>query len=91
MKVELITKDDLENFKKELFEEIRRNRFYFRKTDQPQKEWIKSYEVRKLLGISAGTLQSLRLNGTIPYTKVGGLMYYRYDDIQKLMNGDDGS
>ena len=27
MKVELITKEDLESFKKELFEEIRRKRF----------------------------------------------------------------
>lgn len=88
MKVELITKDDLESFKKELFEEIRRNRFHLKKTDQIQKEWLKSFEVRKLLGISAGTLQNLRLNGTLPYTKVGGLMYYRYEDIQKLMDGE---
>lgn len=89
MKVELITKEDLETFKKELFQEIRRNRFYFKKTDQVQKEWLKSFEVRKLLGISAGTLQSLRLNGTLPYTKVGGLMYYRYENIRKLMDGGD--
>ncbi|WCM41954.1 helix-turn-helix domain-containing protein [Flavobacterium sp. CBA20B-1] len=89
MKVELITKEDLESFKKELFEEIRRNRFHFKKIDQVQKEWLKSFEVRKLLGISAGTLQSLRLNGTLPYTKVGGLMYYRYEDIRKLMDGSD--
>ena len=91
MKVELITKDDLESFKKELFEEIRRNRFHLKKTDQIQKEWLKSFEVRKLLGISAGTLQNLRLNGTLSYTKVGGLMYYRYEDIQKLMDGTYGS
>lgn len=89
MKVELITKDDLDSFKKELFEEIRRNGFYFKKADETQKEWLKSYEVRKLLGISAGTLQNLRLKGTLPYTKVGGLMYYRYDDIRKLMDGDE--
>lgn len=87
MKVELITKDDLESFKNELFEEIRRNKFNTRKTEQTQKEWLKSYEVRKLLGISAGTLQNLRLNGTLPYKKIGGLMYYRYDDIRKLMDG----
>lgn len=87
MKVELITKDDLEVFKKDLLEEIRRNRSHPRKKEQEQKEWLKSYEVRKLLGISAGTLQNLRLNGTLPYTKVGGLMYYRYDDIRKLMEG----
>ncbi len=91
MKVELITKEDLENFKKELFEEIRRNRFHFKKTEEAKKQWLKSYEVRKLLGISAGTLQNLRINGTLPYTKIGGLMYYRYEDIRNLMNGVDGS
>ncbi len=90
MKVELITKEDLENFKKELFEEIRKNRFQLKNTNQAQKQWLKSYEVRKLLGISAGTLQNLRINVTLPYTKIGGLMYYRYEDIRNLMNGVDG-
>lgn len=91
MKVELITRDDLENFKKELFEEIRKSRFNFKKTDQLQKEWLKSYDVRKLLGISAGTLQNMRVNGTLPYTKIGGLMYYRYEDIQNLLSTHDRS
>lgn len=87
MKVELITRKDLESFKKFFFEEIRRYSPYIRKSAQEPKEWIKSYEVRKLLDISAGTLQNLRLNGTLPYTKVGGLMYYRHEDIRKLLDG----
>lgn len=87
MNVDLITKDDLERFKKELLEEIRRCQLYPRKPGQETRAWLKSYEVRKLLGISAGTLQNLRINGTLPYNKIGGLMYYRYDDIQKLMDG----
>lgn len=73
--------------KKNFFEEIRRYSPYMRKSGQEPKEWLKSYEVRKLLGISAGTLQNLRLNGTLPYTKIGGLMYYRYEEIRKLMEG----
>lgn len=87
MKVELITREDLEVFKKDILEEIRRNRSHPRKMEQEPKEWLKSYEVRKLLGISAGTLQNLRLNGTLPFTKIGGLMYYRYEEIRKLMDG----
>lgn len=89
MKIELITKEDLEAFKRELFEEMRKNRFSFRKADQTQKEWLKSFEVRKMLGISPGTLQNMRLNGTLPFNKIGGLMYYRYEDIRKLMDGVD--
>lgn len=91
MKVELITREDLEVFKKELLQEIRRNTPHPRKSAEEPKEWLKSYEVRKLLGISAGTLQNLRLNETLPYTKIGGLMYYRYEDIRRLMDGVDGS
>ena len=60
-----------------------------RKLGEEPRAWLKSYEVRKLLGISAGTLQNLRVNGTLPYTKIGGLMYYRFEDIQKLMEGGE--
>lgn len=83
---ELLTKDDLKRFKEELFEELR-------KLDPSQhegmatKQWLKSCEVHKLLGISPGTLQNLRVNGTLPYTKIGSLMYYRYQDIRKLLDG----
>lgn len=87
MKVELITREDLESFKRELLEEIRRYSPYIRKSGKEPKEWLKSYEVRKLMGISPGTLQNLRVNGTLPYTKIGGLMFYRYDDVSKMMGG----
>ncbi|MGO1245699.1 MAG: helix-turn-helix domain-containing protein [Sphingobacterium sp.] len=87
MNVELITRDDLERFKKELFEEIRKHSPHPRRQEHEPRAWLKSYEVRKLLGISAGTLQNLRVNGTLPYKKIGGLMYYKYEDIQRLMEG----
>jgi len=87
MNVDLITRDDLDRFKKELLEEIRRYQQYPRKQGQEARVWLKSYEVRRLLNISAGTLQNLRINGTLSYNKIGGLMYYHYDDIQKLMDG----
>lgn len=88
MKIDLVTKEDLEQFKKELFEELRRFAVYPQKAGEASKTWLKSFEVRKLLGISAGTLQNLRINGTLPHTKIGGLMYYKYEDILKLMEGN---
>ncbi len=87
MNVDLVTREDLEKFKTELLEEIRRYQQYPKKPGQEPRVWLKSYEVRKLLNISAGTLQNLRINGTLPYTKIGGLMYYRYEDLRKLMEG----
>ncbi|MDR2275342.1 MAG: helix-turn-helix domain-containing protein [Sphingobacterium sp.] len=82
---EFITKADLEQFKRELFAELRRPSMQVHKQAE-QKEWLKSYEVRKLLNMSAGTLATLRRNGTIKYSKIGGLMYYKYEDLLALMN-----
>ena len=53
-----------------------------------QKKWLKSPEVRELLGISPGTLQNLRMNGTLPFTKVGGVVYYQSDDILKMLEAN---
>lgn len=49
------------------------------------KKWLKSHQVRRLLNISPGTLQTLRSNGTIPYSRVGGIIYYDSAEIEKMM------
>lgn len=83
MATEVITRDDLQEFKVELLEELRK--LLKDLSGQPTKKWLKSWEVRKILDISPGTLQNLRINGTLPYTKIGGVMYYDYADIQKML------
>ena len=81
MNIEIITKDDLRRIEN-LLGEIKG----LIKPGQAQsKQWLKSYEVRKLLNISPGTLQNLRVNGTLRYTKIGGLLYYKLEDIEKLL------
>ena len=52
---------------------------------QSTKQWLKSSEVRKMLGISHGTLQNLRITRSLPYTKLGGIMFYKYEDIEKIL------
>ena len=83
MATEIITTDDLREFKMELLEDLRKLMKEF--SGQPVKKWLKSWEVRKILDISPGTLQNLRINGTLPYTKIGGVMYYDYADIQNML------
>lgn len=83
MATEIITTEDLQVFKDELLDDIKK--LLNSKNDPTSKKWLKSYEVRKLLKISPSTLQNLRINGTLPYTKIGGLMYYDHDDIQTLL------
>jgi len=82
MAVEIITRDDLFTFKTELIRELRE--LLNAPAAQPKK-WLKSWEVREMLGVSPGTLQNMRINGALPYTKMGGLIFYDYDDIKKLM------
>tara|TARA_R110002020_G_scaffold21009_9_gene71477 strand:+ start:4161 stop:4400 length:240 start_codon:yes stop_codon:yes gene_type:complete len=52
------------------------------------KKYLKSSEVMDLLQVSPGTLQTLRINGTIPYSKMGGILYYDADEIQNVMNAN---
>jgi len=83
MSLTILTKEDLQEFKTDVLNEIK-NLF---KTNNVanSKQWLKSNEVRKLLKISSGTLQNLRINGTLSYTKIGGIIYYKYDDIVKML------
>ena len=83
MAIEILTKEDLNEFGKTLLENIRN---IITGENEQSKKWLKSTEVRKLLNISPGTLQNLRINGTLTYTKIGGTLYYDNTDIEKCLN-----
>ena len=82
MATSIITPDDLRDFKNELFEELKS---LIHENVQPAKKWLKTDEVKKLLKVSPGTLQTLRINGTLQYSKLGGIYYYDFDQIQKTL------
>ena len=85
MAVQVITLEDLNEFRSLLLNDLKE---IMHSKPQQTKQWLKSKEVRKLLNISPGTLQNLRINGTLTYTKVGGIMYYDNADIEKLLQGN---
>lgn len=78
---QVVTKRDLLNFGNALLHEIQSSK----PTAEQPTQWLKSSEVRKLLKISPGTLQNLRINGTLNFKRIGGTFYYKYDDLKKLM------
>jgi len=84
MAIEVITREDLQEFRFQLLEDFKA--ILSNKQTAPQREWLKSFEVRRLLKISPGTLQNLRINGTLTYTKIGSIMFYSYQDIEKLLD-----
>lgn len=83
MPAQIITTDDLREFKMELLSELKTMLTSHSNTNE--KKYLKSSDIMEMLKISPGTLQNLRINGTLPYSKVGGVIYYDYDDIKKVL------
>ena len=79
---ELLTKKDLEKFKQELFEFLKPLK---ESQGLQQQQWLRSKDVRKLLNISTGTLQNLRIKGMLRYRKVGSIFFYKAEDIDKML------
>lgn len=48
-------------------------------------DWIDGQVVMQKLHISARTLQTLRSNGTIPYTKIGHKIWYLKRDLERVL------
>jgi len=84
---QILTLGDLAEFKEDMLQEVKR---VMKEcvNGAPGKKWLKSAEVKKLLGISHGFLQSLRDSGVLPFTKIGGSIYYDYADITFMMSAN---
>lgn len=51
----------------------------------PLEDWIDNYDVMEMLHISKRTLQTLRSNGKVRFSKIGRKIYYRRQDIQNML------
>lgn len=49
-------------------------------------DWLDNQDVMQLLHISPRTLQTLRTNGILPYSRIGNKLYYRKQDIERILN-----
>jgi hypothetical protein len=83
MAVEVITREDLQVFRLQLLNDLRQ--LFATSEAKPQKQWLKNCDVRKLLNVSSNTVQRLRISGKLKSSKLGGVHYYRLDDIEKLL------
>ncbi|MBB2145815.1 DNA-binding protein [Pedobacter sp. LMG 31464] len=87
--LDLITRDDLQQFKLELFQEL--GSIFGKDKAESPKKFLRSKEVRKLLDISSGTLLNLRINGTLPFTMIGKIHYYKIQDINKILEANNST
>lgn len=92
MSLQVLTKEDLDDFKAELFSELKNliteSTEKGSKNNTPERKWIKSHQVMRLLAISPGTLQNLRINRKIPFTKIGGVIFYSVEDINAILQNN---
>ncbi|WP_288880194.1 helix-turn-helix domain-containing protein [Pedobacter panaciterrae] len=84
MTIDLITREDFQQFKQELLEELKNMQLGNGQTAQ-HKQWLRSADVRRMLDISPGTLQNLRINGQLRFSRMGARMYYKKEDIEKML------
>jgi len=81
----LATQEDLEKWKNEILQGVGN----LIKGEIPQpKKWVKSGEAKEILNCSPGTLQNLRQNATIEFTKIGGTLYYSMDSINETLENN---
>lgn len=51
----------------------------------PLSDWLDNQDVMHALHISPRTLQTLRTNGTLPFSRIGNKLYYKRSDIQRIL------
>lgn len=83
MNVEMITREDLQNLKNEIIAELKS---ILSQEKPAEGNWLRSAQVRKMLSISPGTLQNLRIQGYLRFTKIGGCFFYSQRDIAAMLN-----
>ncbi len=45
-------------------------------------------DIMQILHISPRTLQTLRSNGTLPYTRIGNKIYYHRQDLERILQSN---
>jgi predicted DNA-binding transcriptional regulator AlpA len=47
--------------------------------------WLTNEEAMEFLDVSRSTLKRYRLDGKLPYSKIGQKIYYRLEDIREML------
>ncbi|KFN38769.1 MAG: hypothetical protein JU82_10135 [Sulfuricurvum sp. MLSB] len=76
--IDLITKSDLIAFQNKIMEQLKA-------LIQPEKEFITEAELIGLFAFNKSTLAKMRMNGEIPYYKFGGKLYYKINEVNRLI------
>lgn len=53
-----------------------------------KESWIDGQDVMLALNISQRTLQTLRDNGTLPFSRISGKFYYKVSDLEAILESN---
>ncbi|MEX2335706.1 MAG: helix-turn-helix domain-containing protein [Fulvivirga sp.] len=76
-----------------LFREIKSIKAYLQQYQKARLErfneaWIDGQDVMQTLHISKRTLQTLRDQGVLPYSRINGKFYYKVSDLEKILEAN---
>jgi len=86
MPAQILTTDDLREFKQELIKEFKQIISSIQQSNsKPLKKLLKTSEVREMLDLSPNSLRNLRVSRVLPFTKINGTIYYDRSDIDQMI------
>ena len=82
MSILVITAEDLERQLQKVVDEVKSA---VTNNDSSNVRWIRSKQVKELLGISDSKLQTMRINRSITYSQIDGTYFYDKESILSLL------
>jgi len=83
MSILVITAEDLERQLQKVVDEVKSA---VTNNDSSNVRWIRSKQVKELLGISDSKLQTMRINRSITYSQIDGTYFYDKESILSLLD-----
>jgi len=53
-----------------------------------EKEMLDKHDVERILKVSPGTVNNMMRRGELPYVKIGKVVRFREEDIDRIINGE---
>ena len=83
MKIAILSDIEIQEFRKQILQDL----IDFFSIEIPaENRWIKTAEVKKILGCSVTTIHNYKNAGILSYTKIGGTIYYDKEGVLDLLN-----
>lgn len=82
MSILVITAEDLERQLQKVVDEVKSA---VTNNNSSNVRWIRSKQVKELLGISDSKLQTMRINRSITYSQIDGTYFYDKESILSLL------